>query len=138
MDRKLTKKDRELIQQAKALVGTKKVRGGKLKEVGCVLVTKKDKLFKGVNIDLSCGIGFCAEHTAIAAMVTNTNETKIKTIVAISKYGALPPCGRCRELMSLIDKKNLSTMVIISHNKKVPLRQLLPHTWNGNEQRPIS
>jgi cytidine deaminase len=127
----LTKNDKDLIKQAKALVGAKKVRGGILKEVGCVLVTENGKIFEGVCMDLYCGIGFCAEHTAIAAMITHTDETHIKTIVAVDDRTAIPPCGRCRELMNLIDKKNFETDVIISEDRKVKLRELLPFTWNA-------
>src|SRR3989344_488678 len=102
----LTKEDKELIQKAKILVGKKKVSGGFIKEVGSVLITKNGEIFTGVNLDLSCGIGFCAEHSAISNMVTNTNETQIKTIVAFGKGKVMCPCGRCREMIELINKKN--------------------------------
>jgi len=125
----LTNNDKKLIKQAKALVNPSKIRGGITKEVGCVLVTARGKIFKGVCMDLACGIGFCAEHTAISAMITYTNETHIKTIVAATKKMVIPPCGRCRELLNIIDKKNLETDVIISDNKKVKLRELLPFAW---------
>jgi cytidine deaminase len=45
--------------------------------VGCALVTDKNNLYLGVCIDTGSSIGFCAEHSAIAAMVT-TGEYKIK------------------------------------------------------------
>ena len=127
----LTKKEKDLIKRAKSLLGTKKVRGGVIKEVGCALMTEKGKIFEGVSLDLYCGIGFCAEHSAIAAMVTHTSETHVKTIVAVFGKSVIPPCGRCRELMSLIDKRNLETEVIISDNKKIKLEKLLPFTLNG-------
>lgn len=125
----LSNDDKNLINQAKALVGAKNVPGGVIKEVGCVLLTEKGEIFKGVCMHLSCGVGFCAEHTAIAAMITYTNETCIKTIVAANKDTAISPCGRCRELMNQIDAKNLETEVIISDDKKVKLRELLPFAW---------
>jgi len=126
----LTKNDKKLIKEAKALVRAKKIRGGATKEVGCVLLTAKGKIFKGVSMDLACGIGFCAEHTAISAMITYTNETHIKTIVAHNNKKVIPPGGRCRELLNLIDKKNLETEVIISDNKKIKLQELLPFAWD--------
>lgn len=126
---KLSKKDKDLIKQAKALVNVQKVRGGVLGEVGCVLESAKGKIFKGVCLDLYCGIGFCAEHTAIASMVTETKETQVKTIVAATGKSVIPPCGRCRELLSLLNKKNFSAKVIISENKKVTLKELLPSAW---------
>ena len=126
---KLSQEDKELIHQAKALVGRKAVRGGGIKQVGCVLVTGKGKKFKGVCMDLSCGIGFCAEHTAIAQMVTVTDETCIKVIVAVDDKSVIPPCGRCRELLNLLDKRNFLTDVILSNSHKVKLRDLLPSAY---------
>lgn len=128
-DKMITKDDEELIQMAKSLVGAKDIRGGTVKEVGSVLVSGKGKLFLGVNLDLSCGIGFCAEHTAISQMITQTDETHIRTIVAAKEDGVIPPCGRCRELMNIIDARNMDTEVIISETKKVTLRALLPFAW---------
>ncbi|OGH94346.1 MAG: hypothetical protein A2538_00885 [Candidatus Magasanikbacteria bacterium RIFOXYD2_FULL_41_14] len=126
----LTKKEKQLIIKAKSLVDPKIIRGsGALKEVGCVLITGKGRLFTGVSMDLACGIGFCAEHTAISQMITQTNETHVKIIVAANNRGALPPCGRCRELMNILDAKNINTEVIITIDKKVTLKELLPLAW---------
>ncbi|PJA47860.1 MAG: cytidine deaminase [candidate division SR1 bacterium CG_4_9_14_3_um_filter_40_9] len=125
----ITKEDKQLIEKAKTLVGAKNIRGGTLKEVGCVLITEKGKVFSGVSLHLACGIGFCAEHTAISQMITQTDETHIKTIVATNDEGAIPLCGRCRELMNILDAKNMDTEIIIADNKKVKLRELLPFAW---------
>lgn len=125
----ITKDDKELIKKAKALVGVEAIKGGVIKEVGCVLVTERGKIFSGVSLHLVCGIGFCAEHTAISQMITQTDETHIKTIVAANDNGAIPPCGRCRELMNILDVKNIDTEVIVSNDKKVRLRELLPFAW---------
>jgi cytidine deaminase len=125
----ITENDKKLIGKAKALVGAKDIRGGVVKEVGCVLVTEKGKVFSGVSLDLVCGIGFCAEHTAISQMITQTDETHIRTIVATDDKGVIPPCGRCRELINILDARNKETEVIISDEKKVLLRELLPYAW---------
>jgi cytidine deaminase len=128
-NRMITQEDNKLIRKAKALVGTRKIRGGMIKEVGCVLVTENGKIFSGVSMDLVCGIGFCAEHTAISQMITQTDETHIRTIVAVSDNGVIPPCGRCRELMNILDTRNKETEVIISDEKKIRLTDLLPFAW---------
>jgi len=125
----ITKKNKKLIEKAKALVAAKDIRGGIVKEVGCVLVTEKGKIFSGVSLDLVCGIGFCAEHTAVSQMITQTDETHIKTIVATDENGVIPPCGRCRELLNILDARNKDTEVIISDERKVKLRELLPFPW---------
>ncbi len=81
-------------------------------------------------MDVSSGIGFCAEHAAIAAMVTN-GEHKINKIVAVSEKGnILPPCGRCREFINQIDEQNKNTEVIINRTKIVKLKELLPNSWS--------
>jgi len=128
----ISAEDNKLIEKAKALVDAKDIRGGVVKEVGCVLVTEKGKIFSGVSLDLVCGIGFCAEHTAISQMITQTDETHIKTIVATDENGVIPPCGRCRELMNILDARNKETEVIISDQKKIRLRELLPFPWEAD------
>jgi len=127
---KLTKNDKKLIKKARSMVNKKKIYCGELKAVGCALISKKGKLFTGANWDLWCGVGFCAESSAISNMVAHSNETEIKTIVACSRHHLLTPCGRCREVMALIDKNNLdNTEVIVSDKEKVKLRELLPYYW---------
>jgi cytidine deaminase len=129
-NRRLSRDDCQLIERARFLVGEKKVSGGTVKEVGSALVTKEGKIFTGVSMDLWCGIGFCAEHSAIANMISHSNETQITTIVAHNGRKIIYPCGRCRELMELIDLRNRNdTEVIIDKNYKVKLEELLPGTW---------
>jgi cytidine deaminase len=96
--------------------------------VGAALLTTKGNLYTGVNIDVACGIGFCAEHSAIAAMLKN-RETQIEMIVAVNEEGILPPCGRCRELMFQINNENIHTKVYLSKEKYVTLDELLPIRW---------
>ena len=126
----LTKEDRELIKRARSMVNKTKIYSGELKSVGCALITRKGKSFTGANWDMWCGVGFCAESSAISNMVSHTNETEINTIVACSKHHVMPPCGRCREVMALVNKNNLkNTWVIVSETEKVKLAELLPHDW---------
>ena len=127
---KLSKEDLKLIEKARGLVGEKEVSGGVVKEVGSALMTKKGRVFIGVSIDLGCGIGFCAEHSAIANMVSHCVETEIRTIVAHNGRQVIYPCGRCRELMELVDVRNRNnTDVIVSEDRKVKLKELLPREY---------
>ncbi len=121
----------KLIQKARSVVDSRKIRhGSTIGDVGCALITDKGNLHLGVSIDTCCGIGFCAEHSAIAAMVTH-GEQLIRKIVAVNGDGKpISPCGRCRELMSQISDKNLDTEIIVSKNKSVKLRDLLPFPWD--------
>src|SRR5438034_8555209 len=81
--------------------------------VGCCLVSASGNVYLGVDIDTGSGTGFCAEHSAIAAMVT-AGEYQIAKVVAVwrdeeRRLYVLPPCGRCREFIRQIDAANLET-----------------------------
>lgn len=99
--------------------------------VACALVTDKGNVYTGVCIDVSSGMGFCAEHAAIANMITN-RETRIDKIVAIGwNHRVYPPCGRCREFISQINTENSSTEILVDDNKVVTLKELLPYDWKA-------
>ena len=55
--------------------------------------------------------------------------TRIEKIVAVCEEGVVPPCGRCRELMYQVDFANAETDVIVSENKVMRLKDLLPVYW---------
>jgi cytidine deaminase len=95
--------------------------------VACALVTEAGNIHTGVCLSLSCGIGFCAEHSAIASMLQH-RETLIRQIVAVSQHRVLAPCGRCRELMLQVNMQNMECEVILPDGS-AKLRDLLPHPW---------
>jgi cytidine deaminase len=103
-------------------------------DVGATLVAGSGRLFSGVCIDTGSGTGFCAEHAAIAAMVT-AGEYHIEKIVAVwrddsGRLYVLPPCGRCREFIRQVDEANIDTEVVLGADRSVRLRDLLPfHDW---------
>lgn len=125
-----TLNNKELIKRAKDIADLKNISEDvRIGDVGCALITTKGQLYLGVSIHACCGIGFCAEHSAIASMVLN-KEYRIEKIVAVTGDGTVvPPCGRCRELMYQIDEKNWNTDIIIDTNKVVKLKTLLPEPW---------
>jgi len=99
-------------------------------DVGCTLETAAGRRYSGVCIDTASGTGFCAEHAAIAAMVT-AGEYQIAKIVAVwrdanGQLYVLPPCGRCREFIRQIDPANIDTEVIVARDRSRKLRDLLP------------
>jgi len=120
----------ELISEAQKIVGEftlseKYLSAG---SAGVALITKSGRLYTGICIDLACGIGFCAEHAAIAEMLKN-RETQIEMIVAVSQDKILVPCGRCREMMLQINKGNMNTKVILPEKRTILLKELLPESW---------
>jgi len=96
--------------------------------VGAALITDKGNVYTGINMDLYCGIGFCAEHSAVAEMLKH-RETRIEMCVAHRNTGILPPCGRCRELMMQVNAENKHTRIILPDRQIVTLESLLPAYW---------
>jgi len=97
--------------------------------VGCALLTDKGNIYTGIDLDMACGIGFCAEHSAVAQMILN-NETRIDKIVAVGKnHRVIPPCGRCRELLYQINNDNLETKILINDKEIKVLKEILPFQW---------
>ncbi|MFH5806814.1 cytidine deaminase family protein [Alienimonas sp. DA493] len=101
-------------------------------KVGAALLTDDGTLFTGVNLDLACGIGFCAEHSAVAEML-KTHRTRVVAVAAVGRRGVLPPCGRCRELLIQIDPANANAEVLVAPGETVPLGELLPRHWYPSE-----
>ena len=139
---KLTKEDKKLIEQAEKI--SAKSKQVKLKEetgnVGAALITHKGNIYRGVCIGFYCGIGSCGEYQAIGSMISN-GEKEIKTIVAVwhddknKKYAVIPPCGKCREMIHQLGKRNWNSWVIISKTKKTKLKELLPLAWDGTIEK---
>ncbi|MFC8828818.1 cytidine deaminase family protein [Streptomyces sp. NPDC057137] len=120
----------ELIDTAQAVLHPHRVGDRLFGDVAATLVTDSGALYSGVCIDTGCGTGFCAEHAAIAAMVT-AREYRILKAVAVwrNEEGALhvlPPCGRCREFVRQIDPANIDAEVVLGRNTSASLRELLP------------
>ncbi len=121
----------EMIAQAKTVLNPRQLSAdNSAGDVACALLSAAGNLYYGVCIDVGSGIGFCAEHSAIATMIT-AGETRIAKIVAVWGAGVvLPPCGRCREFMYQIDATNLSnTLVVMGAGQSVRLEELLPYPY---------
>ncbi|MGH3720395.1 MAG: cytidine deaminase family protein [Pseudonocardiaceae bacterium] len=126
----MTATNDELITSAQAVLNPHGVGGRIFGDVGAALVTDVGNIYTGVCINTGSGTGFCAEHAAIAAMVT-AREYRISKIVAVwrDNEGVLhiiPPCGRCREFIRQIDSANLDTDVILGRDTSAMVRDLLP------------
>ena len=121
---------KELIKEAQNVLGEFELssKDHSAASVAAALVSSKGNLYTGINIDVDCGIGFCAEHAAVAQMLKH-RETQIDMIVALDSEGIIPPCGRCRELLFQINHENLKTRVYLSSDNYVTLDELLPNRW---------
>jgi cytidine deaminase len=121
---------RELINAACSVAGVyKPSKNCESGTVGAAVLTKDGNIHTGVCIDTACSLGFCAEHAAIAEMLKH-RESRIEMVVAVTDKGKIiPPCGRCRELLAQINEDNMKAKVIISKNKTITLRDMLPYYW---------
>ena len=120
----------ELIEKARAVLHWRQLSEEcTAGEVSAALVTADGNVFTGISVSAACGIGFCGEYGAVAQMICQ-GESRILKLVAISGDGRfMPPCGRCRELLYQIDRKNLRTEIILGLDKTVTLEELLPERW---------
>lgn len=131
----VTISDRDLLVAALAAVNPRRLsKTAKAGDVGCALITITGVIHVGVSIDVACGIGFCAEHAAVAGMIAH-GESHIRSIIAVNRdRNVLAPCGRCRELICQIDPANVGTRILLSGGKVTTLRSLLPDHWLLDQQ----
>jgi cytidine deaminase len=120
----------ELIEKAIAIAHSRQLTDEcTVGEVGAALLTSAGSVFTGVSISAASGVGFCAEHSAVAQMIT-AGETRIQKVVAVSANGkVLPPCGRCREILFQVDRGNLEAEIVLGRERIGTLAELLPERW---------
>ena len=98
--------------------------------VGAALLATNGTIYTGVCIDAQCSLGFCAEHSAAAEMLKH-GESRVVEIVAVLWDGkVLPPCGRCRELLSQINPENKKTIIHFAKDRSKTLAELLPESYS--------
>ncbi len=120
----------QLVQQAEQVLQPRSLSPEcTASEVSAALLAASGKIYTGVSISAACGIGFCAEASALSQMIT-CGETHIIALVAISAdHKFMPPCGRCRELLYQADHRNLEAVVVLGPEKVLSLSELLPFRW---------
>ncbi|HFK5586115.1 cytidine deaminase [Elizabethkingia anophelis] len=97
--------------------------------VAAAIKTAAGNVYTGISIDTACSMGFCAEHSAVAEMLKH-GESVIQAVVAVDNDGnAVPPCGRCRELMSQLSRENLNAIVEVKNGIFKSLGEILPYDW---------
>ena len=118
--------------QGKFLLGDKFSAGA----VAAAVRGRSGRIYTGICLDLACGIGFCAEHSAVAEML-KARESEIDAVVAVGPGMILAPCGRCRELMAQVNPANLDCRVVLGEDRVVRLRALLPEFWMEQFARKV-
>lgn len=98
-------------------------------DVAAAIETADGNVYTGISIDTACSLGHCAEHSAVSEMLKH-GEYRIKAVVAIDSSGnAIPPCGRCRELMSQLSPDNRKSIVEVRNGIFKTLEELMPFDW---------
>jgi cytidine deaminase len=120
----------DLIAAAIRVLRPYRTKAGRLfGDAGAAVLSEKGNVYAGTCIDTAGG--FCAERSAMAAMITD-GEYKIQKVVAVwrdernGKLHVLPPCGICREFMRNVEEENLNAQVVLGRKKTVRLKELLP------------
>lgn len=121
----------ELYNIAKNTLNPKKLSKNSYSgSVAAAILSESGNVYTGVCIDTPCSMGFCAEHSAMASMIT-AGESKISKLIAVYKDGTVvPPCGRCREFISQIHDENYKCEVMIQDHVIVAIGDLLPYPWS--------
>ena len=96
-------------------------------QVGAALLSEDGVIYSGVSINTPCSLGFCAEHSAVAALLLD-RKSKVISIVAVDDEGVvMPPCGRCRQLILFLHQHNRESIVYIDNNAACKtINELMP------------
>ncbi|MBE6069574.1 MAG: cytidine deaminase [Clostridium lundense] len=122
----------ELYDIAKKTLNPKKIsKSSRAGHVAAAILSESGKVYTGVCIDTPCSMGFCAEHSAIASMIT-AGESRMLKLVAVYKDGTIvAPCGRCREFICQINDDNYKCEVMLEKGTIVTINDLLPNRWHN-------
>lgn len=99
----INEEDMELLRNAIEASNRLYVKG--IQEVGAAVRTATGQFFSGIHFETAGGFAnICGEITAICCMVS-AGHRDLDTVVAVwrspeGKHYPLPPCGRCREVIS--------------------------------------
>ena len=133
---KLSKKDFELIELAKDVVRQNSdLYDNKGMHVGCVILAKSGKVYKGINIKTSHSV--CAEQVALGQALAS-GERELQTVVAVKynpdfeTFRVVSPCGLCRYMFDKMGLGNVDIVVEDIENDtvlKVKAEKLLPYPY---------
>jgi cytidine deaminase len=110
----LNEHDMEVLKQAVDASDRLYRRG--LQEVGAAVRTRTGRIFSGIHFETATGFAnICGEIAAICCMVA-AGQRDLETIASVwrdpnGNHFLLPPCGRCREVISDF---NPETWVIVT------------------------
>jgi cytidine deaminase len=122
--------DRDLIAAAAQALNPQQLADGSwAADVGAAVEAADGQVFTGASIGGYLAV--CAEQSALTQLVSTT-APRIRRVVAVWRDPAdgalhiLPPCGRCREFMRVLDQANLDAQIILGPDHTSTLADLLP------------
>ena len=131
---RLSAKDYQLIDYATSVAQQNSdIYSQRGMHVGCALLAKSGKVYKGINIKTSHSV--CAEQVALGQALA-CGEREFETLVAVKLNNdgtsrVVSPCGLCRYLFDKLDIK-INFIVEDVQNRtilKVPIEKLLPYPY---------
>jgi cytidine deaminase len=100
--------------------------------VGAAIRAEDGRIYKGANIEnLAFPQGWCAECTAIGAMVMGGQRKIVEIAVIAEKMALCPPCGGCRQKIAEFGDRN--TRIYLCDDtgikKTMTMDELLPFSF---------
>ena len=100
--------------------------------VGAAILADDGKIYAGANIEnLSFPQGWCAEPTAIGAMIMGGGRKIVEMAVIAEKLALCPPCGGCRQ--KIAEFADAQTRVFLCDDqgvqKTMTMEELLPFSF---------
>jgi cytidine deaminase len=101
--------------------------------VGAAILAEDGNVYKGANIEnLAFPQGWCAECTAIGAMVMGGAKKIVEIAVIAEKMPLCPPCGGCRQ--KIAEFADASTRIYLCDEtgvkKTMTMDELLPFSFD--------
>ena len=100
--------------------------------VGAAIRAEDGKIYKGANIEnLAFPQGWCAECTAIGAMIMGGAKKIVEICVIAEKMALCPPCGGCRQKIAEFAGKNTRIYLCdeTGIQKTMTMDELLPFSF---------
>lgn len=125
--------NKKLIQEAKKARGNAYAPYSKFK-VGAALLTKKDKVYTGANVENSSyGLSMCAERVALFGAVSSGEKEFSKLAIVADTKEPVTPCGACRQiLLEFCDDLEIISATIKGKVKRYTLKELYPFPFKVN------
>ena len=100
--------------------------------VGAAILAEDGQVYKGANIEnLAFPQGWCAECTAIGAMIMGGARKIVEIAVIAEKMALCPPCGGCRQKIAEFADKETRIYLCdeTGIGKTMTMTELLPFSF---------